>query len=76
MSPDPSNRGSVFRQVGTYLGLAMTVPAAVLIGFVIGHEIDTHMGGGGHTFTVVFVLLGCAAALLEIVRTVGRDKSL
>jgi hypothetical protein len=31
--------------------------------------------GGGHTFTIIFVLLGCAAGLLEIVRTVGRDKS-
>lgn len=75
MSPEPSNRGSVWRQVGTYLGLAMTVPAAVLIGFVIGYEIDAHMGGG-HTFTILFVLLGCAAGLLEIVRTLGRDKNL
>jgi F0F1-type ATP synthase assembly protein I len=52
----------------------MTVPAAALIGFAIGYEIDGHMGGG-HTFTVIFVLLGCAAGMVEIVRTVGRDKS-
>ena len=74
MSPAGDNWGSVWRQVGIYLGLAMTVPAAALIGFAVGYEIDGHMGGG-HTFTVIFVLLGCAAGMVEIVRTVGRDKS-
>lgn len=73
MNSDGSERGRLWRQVGTYLGLAITVPAAALIGFVIGYEIDGHLGSG-RIFTVLFLLLGAAAGLIELVRTALRDK--
>ncbi|MGH9467262.1 MAG: AtpZ/AtpI family protein [Terriglobales bacterium] len=59
------------RQVGLYLGLAFAVPAAAFVGYLIGYEIDLH----AHTspvFTIVFLALGFAAGLIEVLRTVSR----
>lgn len=61
----------MWQLLGQYSGLALMMPAAVLIGFGIGYAIDQHFHTG-HAFTVVFLFLGCLAALLEIVRVAGK----
>lgn len=64
--------GSLWRQIGEYTGLALLLPAAGLIGFGIGSWLDGKFHSG-HVFTVIFLLLGCAAGLVEIVRVASRD---
>ncbi|MGH9475808.1 MAG: AtpZ/AtpI family protein [Terriglobales bacterium] len=71
MAADDS--GSAWRQVGTYLGLALAVPAAAVIGFAIGYTIDRHFGSG-RIFSIVFLLMGFAAGLREVLRAVSRES--
>jgi ATP synthase protein I len=64
--------GNLWRQVGQYTGLAFTLPAAGLVGYAIGWWLDRHFGTG-HIFTIVFLMLGSAAGLVEIVRALGKS---
>ncbi len=71
--PRDRDADNLWRQVGQYTGLAFTLPAAGLVGYAIGWLIDRHFGTG-HIFTIVFLMLGCAAGLLEVVRTLGKEN--
>lgn len=71
---DPETKpegGNLWRQIGQYTGLALMLPAAGLIGYFVGAELDRHWGGG-NVFRVIFLFLGAAAGLIEIVRVAGR----
>lgn len=68
----PADKNGAWRQIGTYTGLALMVPAAGLTGFGIGFGLDHHFGTGV-IFRVVFLLLGSAAGLIEIVRVAARS---
>ena len=61
----------MWRQVGEYTGLALTVPLAGLIGYGVGVALDEHFHTG-RVFTVIGLLLGCGAGLTEIVRVASR----
>lgn len=66
-----ADRRNWIRLVGEYTGLALTLPACGLIGYAIGAALDGHW----HTypvFTIIFLFLGAAAALVEIVRVTAR----
>lgn len=69
-SPSDSDK-SVWRMVGEYTGLAVTLPAAVLIGYAIGYLLDRWLHTG-RTFTLIFLFLGGIAGLIEIVRVASR----
>ena len=72
MGSDPKDdSGRLWRQIGEYTGLALMLPAAGLIGYWIGAALDGYWSTG-HVFTVIFLFLGCAAGLIEIVRVAGR----
>lgn len=68
---DPAS--SPWRQVGLYLGLALTVPAAAVVGFAIGYELDRR-AGTSPVFSILFLLLGFAAGLREVLKTVAREN--
>jgi len=69
--PLPPDRANLWRQIGEYTGLAIMLPAAGLVGYAIGYALDRALGTG-QIFKVVFLMLGCAAGLIEIVRVAGR----
>lgn len=65
-----SNR-STWRMIGEYSGLAVTLPGAVVIGYLIGYLVDRSFHTG-RIFTLVFLFLGGIAGLIEIVRVASR----
>ncbi|MCU1302626.1 MAG: hypothetical protein JWQ87_2910 [Candidatus Sulfotelmatobacter sp.] len=72
-SPDPKNSGrnNVWVQVGRYSQLALVLPSATIVGWLLGTALDHWL----HTswISIVGLLLGSAAGLIEVIRTVQRD---
>lgn len=58
-------------QLGKYYGLIFVVPAAALVGYGIGYGLDKLF----HTsfLKVVFLLLGVAAGIIDLVRELSKD---
>jgi len=76
MSPTPDNRTpdekkSAWVQVGRYSQLALMLPAGTVAGWLIGSALDRWL----HTtwISVVGLLLGIAAGMIELIRGVLRD---
>jgi F0F1-type ATP synthase assembly protein I len=66
------NRGkNIWVLVGEYTSLGFMLPAATLAGYGIGYLLDRWLGT---TFLkIVFLLLGIAAGLVQVVRQVQKD---
>jgi F0F1-type ATP synthase assembly protein I len=60
--------------LGKYLSLALTLPASVFAGFILGKVADRWL----HVpfLTVVGILLGTVAGLLQIFRELNRETKL
>jgi F0F1-type ATP synthase assembly protein I len=58
-------------QVGRYSQLALMLPAGTVVGWLLGSALDRWL----HTtwISVVGLLLGIAAGMIELIRTVLRD---
>ena len=61
-----------FRQVGKYLGLAFLLPCCTLVGYAIGYFLDKTFGT--HFLTLIFLLLGIAAGIIELLRELKPDQ--
>jgi ATP synthase protein I len=57
--------------VGEYTALAMMLPAATFVGYLIGYLLDRAFQT--HFFYVVFLLLGIAAGFVQLLRQLQRD---
>ncbi|HEY6766300.1 MAG TPA: AtpZ/AtpI family protein [Candidatus Sulfotelmatobacter sp.] len=68
---DPSNPDSFWLQVGRYSQLAFVLPAALVVGWLIGAALDKWL----HTTWLYLagILLGITAGFVELIRTVTRD---
>ncbi len=62
----------VWVQVGRYVGLAMVLPAATMVGYLIGYGLD-HLF---HTrfLRIVFLALGAIGGFLDLLRELDREK--
>lgn len=62
---------SLWLQIGRYSQLAFALPAATVVGWILGALLDRWL----HTnfLYLVGLLLGIAAGFVELVRTVSRD---
>jgi ATP synthase protein I len=60
------------QMVGRYLSIAMMLPMATFVGYVIGYLLDKVF----HTtfLKVVFLLVGIAAGFLELFRELNKDS--
>jgi len=70
--PESSGRRENFWvQVSRYSQLALTLPAALVVGWLIGTALDRWL----HTTWLYLagILLGIAAGFIELIRTVLRD---
>ena len=67
----PDQKESLWVQIGRYSQLAFALPAATVVGWIIGALLDRWL----HTsfLYLVGLLLGIAAGFIELVRTVSRD---
>ena len=67
----PGQRDDTMAQVAKYISLAFTLPAAAVAGYVIGYLLDKAFGT---TFLrIVFLLLGIAGGLIEVIRSLLKD---
>jgi F0F1-type ATP synthase assembly protein I len=67
----PDNKRNPWVQVGRYSQLALMLPAGTVAGWFLGSALDRWL----HTswINVVGLLMGTAAGLIELIRTVLRD---
>lgn len=61
-----------YRQVGKYIGLAFLLPCCTLVGYAMGYFLDKAFGT--HFLTLIFLLLGIAAGIIELIREIQPDK--
>jgi len=59
--------------VGEYTSLAFLLPAATFVGYAIGYLLDKAFGT--HFLYLVFLLLGIAAGLVQLIRRLMQDTS-
>jgi F0F1-type ATP synthase assembly protein I len=60
-------------QLGKYYSLAFLLPACILVGFVIGYFLDKAFGTS--ILKIVFLLLGVAAGIIEVIRELSKDDA-
>ena len=58
--------------VGEYSQLAFVLPAAAVVGYVIGYLLDRALAT--HFLYLVFLLIGIAAGFMQIIRKVTKDS--
>ena len=68
---DPERKQNSWVQVGRYSQMGLMLPAGTVVGWLLGSALDRWL----HTswISVVGLLLGSAAGLIELVRSVLRD---
>lgn len=69
--PNPDRKKNPWVQVGRYSELALMLPAGTVVGWLIGSALDHWLGTSW--IGVVGLLLGTAAGLIQLIRTVSRD---
>ncbi|MBX9604076.1 MAG: AtpZ/AtpI family protein [Bryobacteraceae bacterium] len=57
--------------VGRYSSLAFLIPVATLVGYGIGYWLDGYFGT--RFLTPLFLILGIAAALTNLIRAVNKE---
>lgn len=64
-------RRKAWDQVSRLAGLAFLLPTAVFVGYLIGYLLDKAFGT--NFFYIVFLLIGIAAGLIEVIRTASKE---
>ena len=67
------NENDVLRGLSKYYGVVFLVPSAVLIGFGIGYLLDRALGTS--FLKIIFLFLGLAAGVIELLRELGKDDA-
>jgi len=68
---DPDRKKSPWVQFGRYSQLAFMLPAGTVAGYLLGALLDRWLHKSW--ISVVGLLLGTAAGLIELIRTISRD---
>jgi F0F1-type ATP synthase assembly protein I len=68
---DPERKKSPWVQFGRYSQLAFMLPAGTVAGYLLGALLDRWLHKSW--ISVVGLLLGTAAGLIELIRTISRD---
>ena len=69
--PDPERKKSAWVQFGRYSQLAFMLPAGTVAGYLLGTLFDKWFHQ--HWISVVGLVLGSAAGIIELIRMVSRD---
>ena len=68
----PAKDKGFWIKVGEYSALAFVLPTTTFVGYAIGYLLDKWLGT---TFLyMIFLLIGIAAGLLQLIRHVQRDR--
>ena len=68
---NPEKKQSPWVQVGRYSQIAFMLPAGTVAGYLLGALLDRWLRASW--ISIVGLLLGTAAGLIELIRTVSRD---
>jgi F0F1-type ATP synthase assembly protein I len=63
---------TLVEQWGVYSGLALLLPAATFVGYLIGYLLDKAFGT--HFLYIPFLLLGIVAGIVQLIRGVTKDS--
>ena len=66
-------KDNLFRDLGKYYHVAFLLPACILVRFGIGYGLDKLFGTG--FLKVIFLLLGVAAGIIEVIRELTQDDA-
>ena len=66
-----AQKKSFARMAGEYSSLAFIIPVSAVVGYGIGYGLDKWLGT--HYWHIVWLLLGIAAGMKELVRKVMGD---
>jgi F0F1-type ATP synthase assembly protein I len=66
-------KDDLVRELGKYYHIAFLLPACILVGFGIGYGLDKLFGTG--ILKIIFLLLGVAAGIIEVIRELNRDNA-
>ncbi len=66
-------KDSLYQQFSKYAGLTFLIPASVLVGYTIGYFLDKAFGT--QFLKIVFLLLGVAAGMIELIRELTKGDS-
>ena len=66
-------KDNLIDQLGKYYSLAFLLPACILVGFLIGYFLDKAFGTS--ILKIVFLLLGVAAGIIELIRELSKDDA-
>ena len=64
-------KDNLYRQIGKYYGLAFLLPTCILVGYVIGYFLDKAFGTT--YLKLVFLFLGIASGMIELIRELSKD---
>lgn len=64
-------KNDLVKGFGKYYAVVFLLPSAVLIGLGIGYLLDKAFGT--HFLTIIFLFLGLAAGMIELVRELSKD---
>ena len=62
----PDNDNNLGKSIGKYLELALLLPISTLVGAAMGYGLDKLFGT--HFLYLVFLLLGSAAGIIQLIR--------
>jgi F0F1-type ATP synthase assembly protein I len=66
-------KDNLTNELGKYYTLAFLLPTCILVGFGIGYGLDKLFGTG--ILKIVFLLLGVAAGIIEVIRELSKDDA-
>ena len=66
-------KNDLVQQMGKYYSVAFLVPAAVLVGFVIGYLLDKAFGTS--FLKIIFLFLGLASGVIQLVRELSKTDA-
>jgi F0F1-type ATP synthase assembly protein I len=66
-------KDNLIREFGKYYTIAFLLPACILVGFLMGLGLDKLFGTG--FFKIIFLFLGVAAGIIEVIRELSKDDA-
>jgi len=71
--PDPGkDERNFWIKFGEYSQVAFILPATIFVGYLAGYLLDRWLGT--RFLYMVFLLIGIAAGLIQVIRFASRDK--
>ena len=69
----PMPKNNLVSELGKSYSLAFLLPVSILVGFGIGYGLDKFFGTG--FLKIVFLFLGVAAGIIEVIRELSKDDA-